>query len=525
MRGAAILASTAILAKLIGAVFKIPLYNLLGNEGTGYFTITYSIYTLLLTISYSGIPVALSRLISASAEKGETGQVKRYFSVALPAFAVVGAIFSLVMFIFAPQLAEFMENPPVVPGIRLLSPAVFLCCVVSVYEGFSQGHGDMVPTAVKQMLEVTCKLVIGMSLTWILIARGADAPTQAAGAITGVVVGLFIALPVMVIYKRRRAYTEVTETATAPKSRSETLATIFKVSIPITLGASFMTIMTILDSKVVLMRLADGLQIARAEATALYGVYTKMQTLFNLPPSLVVPVTVSIIPAISAALTARRNGEARKIMESSMKLVSLIAMPAGIGMCVLSPAIVTSLYGGDATGAKILSIFGIASFFTCMQLMTTATLQAAGHERVPMLTFPIGGALQLLCDWLLVGNPNIGIVGSPVGTLVCYASITVMNLFVIIRKLPEPPRLMRVFVRPLLISLVMGAAAWAVYGVIARLHPFGDGRLAVTLYLAGTIVVAVIVYAVLVIISGTVTREDLASIPKGDKIARRLHLK
>jgi stage V sporulation protein B len=273
------------------------------------------------------------------------------------------------------------------------------------------------------------------------------------------------------------------------------------------------------------MRLTDGLGLARQEATALFGVYSQGQTLFNLPPSLVVPVTVSIIPAISAALAARRRGEAREIMESSLKLVNLIAMPAGIGMCALSAPIFGALYGGGETGARILAIFGVASFFVCAQLMTTAMLQANGRERVPMITFPIGGALQLVCDWFLVGNPNIGIVGSPVGTLTCYLSITLMNLAAIKRLVPDAPRLLRVFLPPAAISLVMGAAAWGAYGLAARFGPFGAGRLATAAYLAAAILVGIAVYGVLVVATKTVTRSDMRLLPKGEKLANWLKIK
>ncbi|MDR3209044.1 MAG: oligosaccharide flippase family protein, partial [Oscillospiraceae bacterium] len=204
LRGAAILSVSAILAKIIGAVFKIPLGNLLQNEDYALFSIAYSVYSMLLAISYSGIPVALSRLVSGSVELGETNQARRYFRVALPAFAAVGAAASLAMFLFAPELARFMNAPRAVLGIRVLSPAVFLCCVVSVYEGYSQGHSDMLPTALKQIIEVTSKLVFGLAIAWLMLRAGAPGEETAAGAITGVVFGLFLALPVLIVYKRRK---------------------------------------------------------------------------------------------------------------------------------------------------------------------------------------------------------------------------------------------------------------------------------------------------------------------------------
>ncbi|MDR2502534.1 MAG: oligosaccharide flippase family protein, partial [Oscillospiraceae bacterium] len=310
LRGAAILGAAAVVAKIIGALFKIPLYNLLSDEATGDFNITYNVYALLLTISYAGIPVAMSRLVSTSRTLGNTRQMRKYFRVALPAFSVVGIAVSLVMFIFAGQFAALMEDPNAVYGIRMLSPAVFLCCVISVYEGYFQGHGDMLPTAVKQLIEVTSKLLFGLVIAWLLIRGGAPDEKVASGAITGVVFGLAIALPVLIGYKRRAKREPLAGTA---RSNLGTLASILKVSVPITLGASFMSIMALLDSKVVMSRLqsASGAGFDLDTARGMFGVYAQCLTLYNLMPSLITAVTISVVPAISAAIAAKRRSEAR----------------------------------------------------------------------------------------------------------------------------------------------------------------------------------------------------------------------
>ncbi|MDR1065683.1 MAG: polysaccharide biosynthesis protein [Oscillospiraceae bacterium] len=536
LKGAAILAASVVIAKLVGALFKIPLYNLLGTDGTAHFNKTYQIYTLLLAISYSGIPAALSRLISAAGETGRERQIARYHSVALPAFAVVGAAVSALMFIFAPQLADFMKDPQAQAGIRTLSPAVFLCCVVSVYEGYAQGHGDMLPTAIKQFLEVTCKLIFGMAVAVALINRGADSGTTAAGAITGSVIGLVISLPVLIAYKRRRERRisprlgdGIAERGDKPAlSVKSTLGAIFRVSVPITLGASFMSVLTLLDSRVVSLRLeASGL--THAEAISKFGIYSQCQTIFSFPPSLISAITVSVLPAISAAAAGKRSAEARGITESAMKLVCLAAMPAAVGITVLSGPIFRALYGVSAAaedGARILAILGAASFFACAQLLTTVILQANGRERVPMATFVIGGAAQLALDYVLVGDRRIGIIGSPVGTLVCYALITVINLIVIKLKTPDPARVTRSAVKPLMISAVMGAAAYSVYGLSRKLlgTTFGSGRTAEVFALAPAILVAVVIYAVLAVVAGAITREDLKYVPKGGGIADLLRL-
>ncbi len=533
LHGAAILAATVVIAKIIGAIFKIPLYNLLGDRGTTNFALTYSIYALLLTVSTSGIPVALSRQISAAAATGRQRQVKRYFSVALPAFAILGAVIAALMFVFADELAVLMGDN-IAAGLRTLSPAVFFCCVVSVYEGYGQGHGNMLPTAVKQIIEVTCKLVFGLAIAWWLLKQGYDAPIIASGAISGVTIGLGIALVVLIFYKRKIDRDNGLHTGMAasaqdiPSSKFRTLISIFKVSIPITLGASFISIMTLIDYRLVLYRLQSGAGFSEQTAKILTGVYSKAQTLLILPSSLIVPLSVSIIPAIAAAIANHRHREAKEVMESSLKLTNLFAMPAAAGMCILSYPIFNVLYpNSNKTGPTLLMIFGIASFFVCMQIISTGILQANGYEKIPMITFPIGGIIQIVLDWFLVSDPKISIVGSPIGTLTCYFIITVLNFSYIAFKVKTKLNFAKVFIKPVLCTAVMGVTAWAIYNLSFKVgsHAVGAGRIALTLYLLGAIVAAVLVYSVLIIATKTVTREDMKLVPKGERIANFLKIK
>lgn len=530
LKGAAILASTVIIAKVIGAVFKIPLYNLLGERGTTNFALTYSIYTLLLTVSTSGIPVALSRQISAAASTGRIRQVKRYFSVALPAFACVGAVFAILMFVFSDQLAVLMGDN-ISAGIRMLSPAVFFVCVVSVYEGYGQGHGNMLPTAAKQIIEVTSKLLFGLAIAWWLLKQGKDISIVSSGAISGVSIGLGIALIVLIYYKRkidRAQQYHLSDGQDRPASRFRTLLSIFKVSIPITIGASFINIMTLVDYRLVLYRLQAGAGFTDEAAKELTGVYSMAQTIMIIPSSLIVPLSVSIIPAIAAAVVNRRKREAKEVMESSLKLTNLLAMPAAVGMSILSYPIFNALYPDmHKAGPNLLMIFGIASFFICMQIISTAILQANGYERIPMFTFPIGGIIQIILDWILVGNPDIGIVGSPIGTMTCYFVITALNITFIGMKVENKPSFAKVFLKPALCTAVMGVAARSVYELLLRAGSgvLGGGRLTLLICLVCAIAAAVIVYGILVIATKTVTREDMKLVPKGEKIANFLKIK
>ena len=531
IRGAAILAATVAVTKVIGAIYKIPLYNLLGDEGTAHFQVTYTIYNLLLTIATAGVPVALSRLISSAHSVGCDRQGTRIHTAAMPTFILIGLICGGAMFIWAQELADLIGDHEIADGIRCLAPAVFFYCIIAVYRGYSQGHGDMIPTAISQILEVLCKLFFGLAIAWILLRRGYGTPTVSAGAFVGITIGLLLSVPAMALYKRRadrnNAYRLDGEDPSVLSYR-ETLAQIFRISIPITLGASVLNIITLVDTKLVLLRLQNGAGCDYMTAKVLYGAYSKALTLFNLPAAFIVPVTVSVVPAIAAALARKENDGARDVMTSAMKVTNLIGLPAGAGLLILSYPIYSGLYwGSNENGPALLALLGIAAYFVCMQLITTAILQASGFEKLSMITLPLGGIVKIVAIWFLVGNPSIGIYGSPLSTIICYVCITVFNIWFIIRYQPVRPDLRKAFVRPFLCTVIMAVAAFAVCWLGMQLLGdwFSASRMHMLVIMCVSIVIAVMVYAVMIIVLGGVTREDLLLLPKGEKIADFLKIK
>jgi len=537
LKGAAILAAASIIVKIIGAIYKIPLFNILDDEGTGSFQVTYNVYTLILTISTAGIPAALSRLVSTASVSGDRGLVKRYFSVALPAFFIIGVIAMLAMFLFADSFAGMMNDPLAAPGIRVLAPAVMFVCIISVYRGYAQGFENMIPTAISQLVEVVCKAIVGFIAAVWLTRMNYASYMVSAGAILGVTVGLGLCIPVLVWYKRRldRNLPAIDDNAWLPKVRS-VLWRIMKVSIPITLSASFMSIMTVIDTSVVLGRLKESIILttgvseiaAETAARIQFGINTYGLTIYNLPPSIVVPVSVSIIPAIAAALARKRKGEAGGIMQSSVKLVNLIAMPAAAGIMVLATPILIALYNDyRQITSTVLLIQGAASFFVCLQYITTAILQANGYERVALMTFPIGAAIKIALGYFLVAIPSIGIIGSPIGTLSCFVIISALNIAFIMIRVKERPKFLGVFIRPLLCTAAMAGVAFVTYKLVSLLGPeiFGTRRFTTVVFLGAAILAGVAVYGVLIIVTRTVTKEDMMLVPKGEKLAKILRIK
>ena len=521
--GAAILAAGVVIMKVLGAIYKIPLGNILGDTGYAYFLCAYNIYGVFLTLATAGLPVALSRMIAEANTMNRPNQVRRIFSVAWWTFFVIGILCTLVMALFPGRLAAALNNPRAEPSILALSPAVLLVCLTSAYRGYCQGHENMTPTTVGQVLEVLAKVVSGLILAWYLTRVGRGLDISSAGAIFGVTIGSLAALIYMFAVKRRY-YGSGREGTDKPESRSGVLRTLLRIGIPITLGSSVLSLINLLDSGLCMGRLQDAAGFTELAATELYGVYGKAQTLYNLPASFITPLTISVVPAISAAMAMRHRADASRIAENSMRIAVVLALPMGVGLSVLAGPIMNTIYpGSNEQGPELLTIMGAASFFVCMALMMNAILQAGGNEKYPIYSMIAGGIVKIAVNWFLVADPDINILGAPIGTLACYAVMCVMNFAFLCRRLPEKPSLGRIMLRPMAASAVMGASAWAVYGLAGRL--LGSGRMGVALAMLAAIAVAVAVYLVLVIALRAVTLEDMRLIPRGEKLARILHIK
>ncbi|MDD4715562.1 MAG: polysaccharide biosynthesis protein [Oscillospiraceae bacterium] len=488
---------------------------------------------MLLTISTAGLPLALSKLVSEAQTLGRNNQKKRTFQVAFLTFAIVGAAGSLVMFLFPQQLASFMKNSNAWYAVKALAPAVFFVCCISAFRGYTQGQSRMVPTAISQVLEAASKLLVGLLLVTVLLQCGYHEAKAASGAIFGVTMGTLFSFIFLIFdyFSDRRK-----ETAAAhdiPDSRKEILGQILKLGIPITIGSSVMSIITLVDNQLVMLRLQNAVGFSEKLASWYYGTYFNTMNLYNLPSSFIVPLGVSIIPSVAACLAREDREGISKIVNSAMRITAILSFPAGIGLSVLSGPILQLVYPFKpeeaASGTPLLAVLGIASIFVCMMLVTNSILQAHGKVNIPVLTMLAGGLVKISVNWFLVGNPEINIKGAPIGTMLCFAVIAILNFIFICRLLPKRPSLFQILVKPALAAGIMGLAVWASYGLMHRavLGILGDGRVLIVNAISVLVAVAVgvAVYAVLVIFLRIISKDDLSLMPKGEKIARILHIK
>ena len=526
--GAAILAAAVVIVKLIGAFYKLPLNNILGAQGKTYFNTAYYIYNVLLTVSTAGLPLAISKMTSEAHAQGRENEKRKIFRTAIWLFFALGLIGSTLMFFGAEQLAAFMNNSLAALPIRALAPAVFCVCLLACMRGYTQGQGNMKPTAISQVLEALCKLGLGLPLAWYVLHIGMSLDVGAAGAILGVTAGTVLSMLFLVAYLA--THRDRGEALDTPSSGSAIMKRVLAIGIPITLSNSAMSIINLIDTKIVMGRLQNALHLSEAQASALNGQYGLAMDMPNMVASFVYPVTMSLIPFAAAALAKKDYAGADRSISSAFRLIAILALPAGVGLSVLSTPIeilvLPSQYEDALAAGGHLRILGFALIFICVMILTNAILQTYGKERLPIFTVIAGGVTKVVMNYILVGNPDINIHGAPISTLCCYMVIVGLNLFFVWKYSPQKPRYIQLFAKPMLASAIMGACAWSIHGFVFRLLSAGHSA-----YGANAIGVmcgigaGVAVYGVLVIALRILRAEDVRSIPKGEKIIKLLHLK
>lgn len=530
--GVAILTAGVVIVKIIGALYKIPLANILGEEGNGYFMTAYNIYSVLLTVSTGGLPVALSKSVSEARALGRVNQERRTFWVGLASFFTLGLVSFFIMAFGAGTITELQGNTGAYYAALALAPSVFFVCCISAVRGYAQGQGNMVPTAVSQIIEALGKLVVGLACAYLfltyadrlsatvpLLAGAEPLQLAAAGAILGVTVGTICSFAFMVFSHIHRARRDARAATDTPQPFGSIFKTLVRIAVPITLGSSVVPIVNFLDSAIVQNRLQDALLFAEKEASSLYGNYSAVTNLYALPSALIVPFTAALIPAVAAAVARKDSHEMVKVTGSAMRVAMLLACPMGFGLSALSTPIVRMLYPAyrSEVAGPILMILGITSIFTCIMLLCNAILQASGYVNLPILVMLVGGVLKIVVNYVLVAVPQIHVIGAAIGTLCCFGSAALLDLFLLRRSLPAAPNYRSIFLKPVIASALMGLAAWATHGLLS--HVFGN-----TISTFCGVFIGVLVYLVLILALKVLSPDDLALMPKGDKIAKILKI-
>ena len=510
LSGVFVLTLSAIIVKIIGLIYKIPMLRLLGSEGMGYFNSAYEIYALFCSIATTGLPVAMSVILSSL---GEGDAAKKVFRVAMRIFLCLGVVGCAIMIAFARPFAAFLGNEKAAYCIIAIAPTVFFICLSSAYRGYFQGRCKMAPTGASQVIEAAGKLLLGLLFALVALNAGFSTETVAAFAVMGLTLGVAASLLYLSIAKK------ICDGKSACDMRSGgekgIVGRLLKIAVPVTLSSSVVSVSKVIDMSIILRRLRDIGQSSEG-AFSTYGIYTTLAIpLFSLAPTLVSSIALPLVPSLSAAVSRGDREEEMLAATNALRLTALVSAPASLGLSLFARPILELIFSGEesaiAVAEPLLVILGLSVIASCFITVGNAILQSYGKAHIPLISMAVGTLLKIAVAWILIGEENVGLVGAPIGTLVCDLVINSVNFYFIGKHLPRLPILSGVLLRPFLSAAVSVSLSRVVYNVLSV--RMGESR-SITLV---SIALAAILYLILALISGAVAKEDIAIISPSRK--------
>jgi stage V sporulation protein B len=519
LKGAAILGIAGVIVKIMGAFFRIPLGNIIADEGMGYYQASYPIYVLLLTVSTAGIPTAISKLVSEKSAMGDYYGAHRVFKISFKLLLVTGVITSSIMFFGAGRIVSIVKSPPEAYYSMLsIAPALLFVPIMASFRGYFQGMQDMVPTAISQIIEQFGRTVIGLLLAFYLLGRGVHLAAAGAsfGAAAGGITGTIIII--MIYYGRRQGILHEIQRRPIQKqeSSSRILYRILAIAIPITMGAAIIPVMNMIDLGIVMRRL-QNIGYTPEVSNELYGQLTGMAApLINLPQIITVGLAMSLVPAISDAMQRRNIGAVRSTIQAGTRVALLLGLPAALGLVTLARPIMLLLYplqkASAINAADILSILGFGVIFLTLLQTFTGILQGLGRPTIPVANLLIGALIKVLLTYVLTGIPAINIRGAAVGTVSAYGTAALLNYFAIKRLTRTKFNKSNLVVKPIISVIAMSISVLFIYGKFESVL----GNRLTTLLAVG---IGAFIYGMMLLATGGITKADLLMMPGGRRVS------
>jgi stage V sporulation protein B len=522
LKGAFILGLAGIIVKIIGAFFRIPLGNLIGAEGMGYYQAAYPVYTLFLTLATAGFPTALAKLVSEKNAIGDYKGAHKIFKVSYTVLAITGFIAFCIFFFGADFIVnDIMKNPGAKYAMLAISPALLFVPVMSAYRGYFQGRREMTHIAVSQISEQIFRVALGITLAYLLMNKLGSNPGPeqgAAGAIMGATIGAIASIIYLIMAYFANRKTIKREIKSSKNCREENVPTIMKkllvVAIPITIGASVMPLVNMIDNVIVIRRLMEA-GFTQVEANMMFGQLTGLaMSIINLPAVITVAMSMSLVPAISEACAIGDRVKAIKETKSAIKITLMVVLPCAFGMASLAHPIIKLLYPKEPhmVGTIFLVLTPCVIFLGLIQSLN-GILQGMGKPLVPVVCLVIGMICKVAISYTLTAIPEINVIGSALGTVTAYLVAGVLELIYIKRAMKMKLSAKEFFIKPLITVIAMFASVKLAYGFVV-------GMIGNSLATIVSIGVGAIVYVVLVFALGVISKEDLLKMPKGNKIYR-----
>lgn len=541
-----ILAAAGILVRIIGMLYRMPLNDIIGKQGNGYYTSAYNVYNILLILSSYSMPVAVSKMISSRLARGEYHNCRRILKAGLVYATAVGGIAAAVLWFGADLFAELIKTPMSRYALKTLAPTIWIMAYLGVLRGYFQGMGTMVPTALSQILEQIVNAVVSVVAAGLLFQRGlamnaasgAEDYSYALGAAGGTIgtgagaltaLLFFILLTVsagnraLVSVKPKKAGTRQGTGRRRKESYGRLMYLLTITVLPIVISSGVYNCSNVVDNYLFGQGM-DKLGYGADDIAIFWGALGQYQLLFNIPVAVSNALSSSLIPSLTRAVSRGDKKQTRAKIASSIRFSMLIAIPAAVGITALAEPVCNLLFVSEDNSLLIrLSMAGsLAVVFYSLSTVTNAILQGLNRMDLPIRHSAAALVIHVAVLEALLLGLKLGIYSVVLANIVFALVMCLLNARSIARTARYRQEIKKTFVLPSVCSLLMGVAAYGVYRGLAAVFPAGmlRGRLGMALLVVPSVAAAMAVYGVLLVKLGAVNEEELKEMPMGTRLTR-----
>lgn len=518
-----ILVIASFVARAIGMIYRIPLTRILGAQGNAYYSTANEIYSIILMISSFSLPLAVSKLVSERLHKGQKKNAHRVFICALKFGLLVGGIMSVLTFALSGVITKFMKFEMASFALRVLSPAIFLYAIVGVLRGFFQGHETMIPTAVSQVIEQIVNAFVSVAGAVILVGygtklgetRGNDSMGPAFGAAGGtlgtvvsITVALLFLLFIYISYQRVfRRQMKRDHTKRLESDRTIYIALIATI-LPVVLSTVIYNISTVIDQGI-FGTIMSGQEYSEKEYSTVWGIFVEFKVLMNVPLSIASCLAPSVVPSLTASMLDEDYRAAGIKVRDSIRYTMVFTIPCAVGLAALASPVMQLVYGDSSTlAAGIMQSGALMIVLYALSTLTTGILQGLGEMQKPLIHSAVALVLHIIVLVLMLNFSGMNIYSVVYANIFFALVICLLNAWSIRQTIGYRQELVRTFIIPILVSGIMGLAAYGVY----RLFALFAGVLVSAIV---AILVGMIVYVVLLVKLRGITEKEIRGMPKG----------
>ena len=506
---------STIIVKILGLIYKIPLSNMLGDEGMGYFNSAYTVFAFFYLLCTAGVPKAVMILISEAKAKGRIDEEKRIIKVASGLFLTIGVIITLAFILFSGPIALLIGNSRSAATMVAIAPSIIFISLSGVIRGFLSANMRLIDIAVSQIIEGVGRLVLG--LVFAMVAKGLkmSSPLISAFTILGVTLGALFGLVYLVICAKFKINGQKTGQSNKKINFKLIIKRILSISIPITISAAIMSVTNIIDLGLI-MRSLVKIGYTEAEASALYGNYTTLAVpMFNLATSIITPISIAYLPLFTRHAINGDYDSLDMAQKNALEITSFVGAPMMIGLIVFAKEILRLLFSNSEIeiGAMLLCMISPAILFSSLLMIVNTVLESYGRVKAPLISMLIGSLSKIVVSYLFITKSDLGILGAPMGTLICYATALFVSIIIYSRVAKRHIPLFRTSIIPHINAFVaVGMSRLCFEGMIFSLSE--------SISLVISILLAALLYVILSMFTGALSVAKLIELSKYTKLTQ-----